>query len=202
MRPLSSSGSPQEAQLKGQLRRRHSRRLYALIWTFTGRVKVLATGDHFLTWATSASMSAFGTPSHSMSTLTRTSVKPTGFSLTSPVPHTAVMLRSPSSSSSSLLTIQPRCTALACSPTARHEPNAASEASDGLGAVSSPNRPGGSSTMYGGRLGMELGWRNLPSATVFHFKVLTTLGLALPLAMSCSSPFLSIGARQPVSTVF
>src|SRR3954447_19587152 len=63
-----------------------------------------------------------------------------------PVPQTAVMLRSPSSSSSSLLTIQPRCTALACSPTARQEPSAASEASDGLGAVSSPRSPG-SSTM-------------------------------------------------------
>ena len=64
--------------------------------------------DHFLTWVTSASISAWETPSHCMSTLTRTSVKPTGFSLTSPVPHTAVMLRSPSSSSSSLLTVQPR----------------------------------------------------------------------------------------------
>src|SRR5438874_4489329 len=29
-----------------------------------------------------------------------------------------------------------------------------------------------------------------------------TFGLALPLAISCSSPPLSIGARQPVSTVF
>ena len=34
---------------------------------------MLATGDHFFTWATSASISLFGTPSHSMSTLTRTS---------------------------------------------------------------------------------------------------------------------------------
>ena len=34
---------------------------------------MLATGDHFLTWVTSASISLFGTPSHSMSTLTRTS---------------------------------------------------------------------------------------------------------------------------------
>src|SRR6202012_4058720 len=33
-------------------------------------------------------------------------------------------------------------------------------------------------------------------------KVLITLGLALPLAISCSSPPLSMGARQPVSTVF
>src|SRR4051812_1376088 len=29
-----------------------------------------------------------------------------------------------------------------------------------------------------------------------------TFGLALPLAISCSSPPLSMGARQPVSTVF
>src|SRR6201999_1711286 len=113
----------------------------------TGLVKVLATGDHFFTWATSALISSGETPSHSMSTLTRTSVKPTGFSLTSPVPQTAVMLRSPSSSTSSLLTVQPRCTALACRPTARQEPSAAREASDELGAVSSPSRPGGSSTM-------------------------------------------------------
>src|SRR5215468_1659312 len=113
----------------------------------TGRVKVLATGDHFFTCATSALISSCETPSHSISTLTRTSVNPTGLSETSPVPHTAVMLRSPSSSSSSLLTVQPRCTALACGPTARQEPSAASEASDGFGAVSSPSSPGGSSTM-------------------------------------------------------
>ena len=54
----------------------------------TGRVKVLATGDHFFTWATSALMSSDEMPSHSMSTLTRTSVKPTGLSETSPVPQT------------------------------------------------------------------------------------------------------------------
>src|ERR1700738_4279952 len=114
MRPLGSSDAPNETLLKFDG--------YALTSRLTGRVKVLATGDHFLTCDTSASISLCGTPSHSMSTLTRTSVKPTGFSLTSPVPHTAVILRSPSSWSSSLLTIHPRWTALACSPTARHEP--------------------------------------------------------------------------------
>ncbi len=46
----------------------------------TGRVNVLATGDHFFTWATSALISSCAMPSHSMSTLTRTSVKPTGLS--------------------------------------------------------------------------------------------------------------------------
>ena len=43
-------------------------------------MKVLATGDHLTTWSIRASTSGFGA-SHSMSTLTRTSVKPTGFSL-------------------------------------------------------------------------------------------------------------------------
>src|SRR6266851_5339151 len=47
---------------------------------------------------------------------------------------------------SRLTTVMPRATALAWMPTARHEPSAASEASDGLGAVSSPSSPGGSST--------------------------------------------------------
>src|ERR1700686_2142129 len=145
MRPLGSWDTPNEVFLNNGCDGEPA--VYALTSRFTGRVKVLATGDHFLTWVTSASISLCGTPSQAMSTLTRTSVKPTGFSVTSPVPQTAVMLRSPSSCSSSLLTIQPRCTALACSPTARQEPSAASEASDGLGAVSSPNRPGGSSTI-------------------------------------------------------
>src|ERR1700688_4519946 len=131
MRPLGSLDTPNEAFLKKCCDGEPA--VYALTSRFTGRVKVLATGDHFLTWMTSASISDCGTPSHSMSTLIRTSVKPTGFSLTSPVPHTAVMWRSPSSCSSSLLTIQPRCTALAWRPTARHEPSAANEASDGFG---------------------------------------------------------------------
>src|SRR3569832_3029687 len=122
----------------------------------TGRVKVLATGDHFFTCATSALISSWAMPSHSLSTLTRTSVNPTGLSEVSPVPQTAVMLRSPSSSSSSLLTIQPRCTALACRPTARHEPSAASEASEGFGAVSSPCWLGGSLLLLGGWLWLLL----------------------------------------------
>src|ERR1700754_4988049 len=44
---------------------------------FTGRVKVFATGDHFFTCWISASISLWGMPSHSKSTFTRTSVKPT-----------------------------------------------------------------------------------------------------------------------------
>src|SRR5258708_4601500 len=48
---------------------------------------------------------------------------------------------------------------------------------------------------------MKLRWRKRPSATVLHFSVLMTLGSALPLAISASSPILSMGARQPVSAV-
>src|SRR5580693_1011665 len=92
----------------------------------------------------------------------------------------------------------PLATALAWMPTARHDPSAASEASEGFGAVSSPSKPGGSSTTYGGRLRTKLRWRNRPSATVLHFRVLITLGSALPLAISSSRPFRSIGARHPV----
>src|SRR4030081_1048488 len=67
----------------------------------TGRVKLLATGDQTFAWAISASSSARGR-SASRLILARTSVKPTGFSDRSPVPQTPVMLRSPSSSISSL----------------------------------------------------------------------------------------------------
>src|SRR5271155_3618346 len=83
-------------------------------------------------------------------------------------------------------------------PTARQEPSAASEASEGFGAVSSPSSPGGSSTMYGGSVRMKLRWRKRPSATVLHFSVLMTLGSALPLAMRSARPALSMGARHPV----
>ena len=114
-----------------------------------------------------------------MSTFTRTSVKPTGFSPRSPVPQTPVMLRSPSSASSSLRTVQPRCTALACRPTARHEPSAASEASEGLGAVSSPSRAGGSSTMWGGRLRNVVGVPELAFRDRLALQRLDRLGIGL-----------------------
>src|SRR6476619_7062453 len=48
---------------------------------------------------------------------------------------------------------------------------------------------------------MKLRWRKRPSATVLHFNVLMTLGSALPLAISSSRPFLSMGARHPVRAV-
>ena len=48
---------------------------------------------------------------------------------------------------------------------------------------------------------MKFRWRKRPSATVRHLSVLMTFGLALPAAMSFSSPSLSIGARQPVAAV-
>src|ERR1700683_3863980 len=86
-------------------------------------------------------------------------------------------------------------------PTARQEPSAASEASEGFGAVSSPSSPGGSSTIYGGRVRMKLRWRKRPSATVLHLSVLITLGSALPLAIRSARPALSIGARHPVMAV-
>src|ERR1700694_3024234 len=48
---------------------------------------------------------------------------------------------------------------------------------------------------------MKLRWRKRPSATVLHFSVLMTLGSALPLAISSSRPFLTMGARHPVRAV-
>src|SRR5262245_37477143 len=48
---------------------------------------------------------------------------------------------------------------------------------------------------------MKFRWRNRPSATVWHLRVLMTLGLALPASISLSSPALSMGARQPVIAV-
>src|ERR1700722_20061165 len=83
-------------------------------------------------------------------------------------------------------------------PTARQEPSAASEASEGFGAVSSPSSPGGSSTIYGGRVRMKLRWRKRPSANVLHLSVLVTFGSALPLAIRSVRPALSMGARHPV----
>src|SRR5260370_42637764 len=48
---------------------------------------------------------------------------------------------------------------------------------------------------------MKLRWRKRASVTVLHFSVLMTLGSALPLAISSSRPFLSMGARHPVRAV-
>ena len=87
----------------------------------------------------------------------RTASKPTGFGLVSPAPQTEVMLMSASSSSSSERMVMSRATALAWMPTARHEPSAASDASDGLGAVSWPRSPGGASTTWAGRVRMKFG---------------------------------------------
>src|ERR1700730_7264384 len=48
---------------------------------------------------------------------------------------------------------------------------------------------------------MKFRERNRPSATFVHSSVSITLGSALPLAISSSRPFLSMGARQPVRAV-
>jgi len=121
--------------------------------TGTALRKVPVTGDQRTACATSSS-SVLRSASPSTWALMRTAVKPTGFSLMSPTPHTEVMLMSPSSSSSMRLNVMPRSMALAWMPTEMHEPSAASAASDGLGAVSSPSSAGGSSTMCAGRLRM------------------------------------------------
>src|SRR5699024_8899210 len=133
----------------------------------TGRMKVLATGDH-LTASSLIFCSVASSASPSSEMFARTVVMPSSFSGSrSPTPQTAEMSISPSSSISIFVSVTPRWLAMAWIPTLMHDPSAPRAYSVGFGAWSSPRRGCGSEMRNGLWSRAKLRLRNPDSVTDF-----------------------------------